>query len=55
MIVSKLVKIKFSKPIDNAFIENELKKVGITPLRWSIVNVCNENLTINVAYDTMNV
>ena len=29
----------------------ELKKQGITPLRWAIVKIGNDFFTINVAYD----
>lgn len=36
-------------PVSEINIENEIKKNGILPIRWSIVNVCDHTLTISVA------
>ena len=52
-ILSKLVKIKANLPVDNLFIEAELKKLKIVPLRWAIVKVENEELTISVACESL--
>lgn len=52
-IISKLVKIKASFPIDNLVIENELKKLGIEPLRWAIVEVNQDVLTISLACENL--
>lgn len=48
MITSDIVKIK--KTDDNAQIENELKKIGIEPLRWAVVKVLDDELLISVSY-----
>lgn len=52
-IISKLVKIKASFPIDNLAIENELKELGIEPLRWAIVEVNQDVLTISLACENL--
>ena len=50
-IESKLVDIpKISEPTTE-YIESELKKIGINPLRWAIVKISNDFFTINCAYD----
>lgn len=50
MIVSENVKIILKKPFDNTVIETALLKKGIEPLRWSIVAVEENSLTLNVSY-----
>lgn len=49
MIISNLVKLKLTNDI--AKIENELKKLGIEPLRWAVVEVSENELTISVSYE----
>lgn len=48
MIISDTIKIKFIN--DNSMIEKELLKSGINPLRWAIVAVTQDELTISVSY-----
>lgn len=48
-ITSKLIELKLGLPIDNDFIEVELRKNGIIPLRWAIVKVKGNILTVSVA------
>lgn len=48
-ITSKLVEIEAQLPIDNEFIETKLKAMGINPLRWAIVKVEGNILTISLA------
>jgi len=48
-IISKLVKIEATLPIDNGFIEKELYKMGIEPLRWAIVGIEGNILTVSLA------
>lgn len=52
-INSKLVEIDAVVPIDNHFIDNNLKKMGIEPLRWAIVNVKGSKLTVSVAQKSL--
>ena len=52
-ITSKLIKIEKSKINDKNSIENEIKALGINPIRWAIVNVDNKCLTINVAHENL--
>ena len=53
-IESKLVEINASQPIDNHFIDRNLKKMGImNPLRWAIVNVEGCKLTVSVAHESL--
>lgn len=48
-ITSKLVEINVMTPIDNHFIDRNLQKMGIDALRWAIVNVHENKLTVSVA------
>ena len=48
MIKSDIIKLKFTN--DNNQIENELKSMGIEPLRWAIVEVTKTHLLISVSY-----
>ncbi len=50
MIVSENIKIKIQKPISADKIEEELKKNGLTPLRWAVINVENDIYTISLSY-----
>lgn len=52
-IISKLVEIDAVTPIDNYFIDTNLKKMGIEPLRWAIVNVKGSKLTVSVAHESL--
>lgn len=48
-IISKLVEIEAPLPVDNEFIEKKLKEMGVNPLRWAIVKVEGNILTISLA------
>ena len=48
-IISKLVEIEAELPADNCFIEKKLAEMGIEPLRWAIVGVNGNILTISLA------
>ena len=49
-IISKTIKIKTpTLPPDTEFIENEIKRQGIEVLRWAIVEVENDILTLAVS------
>ena len=48
-IVSKLVEIEANLPVDNNYIEVKLAQMNIYPLRWAIVNVGQNTLTISLA------
>lgn len=50
MVVSKTIKIiSPNMPPSVEFIENEIEKQGIEALRWAIVEVNNNKLTISVS------
>jgi len=49
MITSEIIKIDFTN--DNEVIEQELQKLGIDPLRWAVVEVNKNELTISVSYN----
>ena len=49
-IVSEIIKIPFTKNISTEYVEAELKKSGIIPLRWAITDINNDYFTINCAY-----
>ncbi len=48
MVVSDVIKIKFLQ--DNLLIENELKSLGIDPLRWAVVDVQEDFILVSVSY-----
>ena len=50
-IVSENINIKNTGEPSTEYVENELKKSGIVPLRWAIVKISKDFFTINVAYD----
>lgn len=52
-IISKIVELKAVFPIENAYIESELKKLGFAPLRWAIVKVDENTLTISFAFENL--
>lgn len=51
-IESKLIDIKCKFPLSNESIEQELKQMGIIPLRWAIVQAKEDILTISLACET---
>ncbi len=52
-IVSKLVEIEAELPVDNHFIEAKLAEMNIYPLRWAIVKVIANTLTISLACENL--
>lgn len=52
-ITSKLIEIEADLPVDNVFIEKKLKEMGIVPLRWAIVGVQGNILTISLACENL--
>ncbi len=48
-VVSKLVEVPNDGKPTVEYIENELTKRNINPLRWAIVNVSDKIFTISVA------
>ena len=49
-ILSKTVNIKNNGRPCTEYIENELNKLGIDPIRWAIVKISKEFFTIDTAY-----
>ena len=49
-IITKTIKILSDKmPPDVDFIENQLKEMNLNPIRWAIVDIQKNTLTINVS------
>ena len=49
-VISKTIKIKSDKmPPEIDFIEKEIIKSGVEPLRWAIVEVEDSELTLSVS------
>ena len=48
-VISVVITIRNNKKISREYIEQELHKYNINPLRWSIVNVSDKICTISVA------
>lgn len=51
MILSDCIKIKNVENISTEYVEEELKKQGIFPLRWAISGMDDTTLTISLAYE----
>lgn len=57
-IISKLVEIETEMPVENDFIEEKLNEMGISPLRWAIVDCIRQGgnkvtLTISLACENL--
>jgi len=52
-ITSKLVEIEANLPVDNDFIEKKLAEMGIEPLRWAVVKVNGNILTVSLACESL--
>ncbi len=51
MIETNTFIIRKTLELTSGYIESELKKLGIVPLRWSIVDVSNDSYAVSVAYE----
>lgn len=51
MITTETVKLNLPLPTDDEAIEKELKELGIDPLRWAIVKVDGQELTLTVSFE----
>lgn len=51
MIKSEVVKIKKIKDFDNLYIEKELIKLNKNPIRWAIIAITSEYLSVSVSYN----
>lgn len=52
-IISKLIEIEAKMPIDNNFIEARLHEMNIYPLRWAIVKINGDKLTISLSCENL--
>ena len=50
-IISEIINIPNMCEPTTEYIESELKKRNIIPLRWAIVKISKDFFTINCAYD----
>ena len=50
MILSKNIKIKKIENFDNLYIEQELKNLGLNIVRWALITVDDNSLTVSVSY-----
>lgn len=48
-VVSELVEIKKSSRLTTEYIEQELTKLNINPLRWAVVDVSDKMYKVSVA------
>lgn len=51
MILTENFKIKKSDNITSQYVESELKNIGISPLRWAIVDTEKDILIISASYE----
>ncbi len=52
MITTNNFEIKKTQNLTSSYIENELNLMGIRPLRWAIVNVCEDSYSVSVSYES---
>ena len=52
-IVSKLVEIEAILPVDNNYIEAKFAQMNICPLRWAVVDVNQNKLTISLTHEVL--
>lgn len=52
MIKSETINIKKIANFDNLYIENELKKLHSSIVRWALIEVNDDFLTISLSYNT---
>ena len=52
-IISRLIEIEAELPVDNLFIEQKIRDMGIKPLRWAIVSVSGNIFTISLACENL--
>lgn len=50
MIVSEILKLNINNSFDNKDIENALNEKGITPLRWAVISIEEQELMVSVSY-----
>ncbi len=50
MILSDNIKIKKITDFDNLYIEQEFKNLGLDVVRWAVIAVDEEYLTLSVSY-----
>ena len=48
-VVSKVIEISIAESLTTEYIENELTKLNICPLRWAIISVSDTIITVSVA------
>ncbi len=48
-VVSKVIEISIAESLTTEYIENELTKLHINPIRWAITNVSDKMYTVSVA------
>ncbi len=51
MIKSDVIRIKKIDKFDNLYIENELKKLYKSVVRWAIVDIQGNDLVISISYE----
>lgn len=52
MITTKQIEISKIDDLSSEYIEAELQKLDIVPLRWAIVEVMAEKYVLSVSYET---
>ena len=51
MIITEQIELKKTNDLTSEYIEEELKNLDITPLRWAIVDVNDCVYTLSVSYE----
>lgn len=50
-VVTESIEIKNNGNLSTEYIENEIRKMGLNPIRWAIVKISKHGFTIDITYD----
>ena len=51
MIISKNIKLKVNLPLTNLQIDNELAKLGLSAVRWAVIDIDKNVVTLKISYE----
>lgn len=54
MILTKQIKIQKTNNLNSKYVESELNKLGILPLRWAIVKIDSEFYYVSASFEQKN-
>lgn len=52
-VITESIEIENNGNLSTEYIEDEIHKRGINPIRWAIVKISKYSFTIDISYDRM--